>query len=659
MVRGYGSAVVRTRTKSRSNGGPPPAIAVERSSAVVAGRSPLDRFYLAVPVFCFLISTLILGYVSPGMQYDEAIFESAAVRLLAHPKRLPPSRQATLEIGGVHFPLMVLPYAGAMKDYLLIVPFALFGTQAPVGRAVAAVLGALGVAGFTFFLRRFVSAGWAVAGGVAVAVHPGWIHWILYDNGNLAFWMFSVGFVLAALWWYIERRTTGSAFLFGFAVGVAVWGRANFLWPLAAALVATAIVRPSLLRELIRSAAPISWGGIIGGLPLLIYEFKSGLGTLAFMSSSKDPRPLSALFSRRLVLLLDSALFDSDRRGIWGGPPVPGWQSWFVVTLIVAGVISCLVLRGNPRQTALRRICALTLVMVLAITLTSRLTISAHHIVPYTPLAALVIILAAHAVALRWPVTRPAFWGAGALFLTLAMLWNVRSGVGLRKTGGVGFWSDSINAVAARIGNERDVKALDWGFASSLYVLSRGQITARELFWSATDLGPTPSLSWFDEITGGGTYLLHSPERTTQRFGATTRGFLTAVGGRAVETVLIREKSGADYAILHKVAGTESVVTQSEGPRILWAQPNPIQVCDGTGLGVAQISWATPVAAVELRVGSSTGTLFTIGSGSGTARTDKWVADGTTFFLLQRDAQKPAPDTLATLTVRVSERGCN
>src|SRR5688572_23366948 len=121
MVRGYGSAVVRTRTKSRSNVGPPPSVAVERSSAVVAGRSPLDRFYLAVPVFCFLISTLILGYVSPGMQYDEAIFESAAVRLLAHPKRLPPSRQATLEIGGVHFPLMVLPYAGAMKDYLLIV----------------------------------------------------------------------------------------------------------------------------------------------------------------------------------------------------------------------------------------------------------------------------------------------------------------------------------------------------------------------------------------------------------------------------------------------------------------------------------------------------------------------------------------------------------
>src|SRR5688572_22280574 len=128
MLRGYGSAMGKARRNGTSTVVPPPSVTDEVAYEQRAERTGLERFYRVIPVLSFLFSTLILGYVSPGMQYDEAIFESGAVRLLAQPTRLPPSRPATLKIGSVYLPLMVLPYAGAMKDYLVLLPFALFGT---------------------------------------------------------------------------------------------------------------------------------------------------------------------------------------------------------------------------------------------------------------------------------------------------------------------------------------------------------------------------------------------------------------------------------------------------------------------------------------------------------------------------------------------------
>jgi|GEM_PF-1312137 len=88
----------------------------------------------------------------------------------------------------------------------------------------------------------------------------------------------------------------------------------------------------------------------------------------------------------------------------------------------------------------------------------------------------------------------------------------------------------------------------------------------------------------------------------------------------------------------------------------LWAEPNPVVVCDGTGTGVTRIAWRVPKGGlVEVRVGSPAGTLFTRQSGSaGAATTGKWVRDGTIFVLL--DAQ--SRETLATLTVRVTSAGC-
>ena len=93
------------------------------------------------------------------------------------------------------------------------------------------------------------------------------------------------------------------------------------------------------------------------------------------------------------------------------------------------------------------------------------------------------------------------------------------------------------------------------------------------------------------------------------------------------------------------------------------ADPNPIQVCDGSGLGVTTLGFtAEGVTAVEVRIGSPKGIggVLAHGNPNGTAKTGKWVNDGLTFYLQDAsEGRTPTPDnTLATVTVKVTTAGC-
>ncbi len=92
------------------------------------------------------------------------------------------------------------------------------------------------------------------------------------------------------------------------------------------------------------------------------------------------------------------------------------------------------------------------------------------------------------------------------------------------------------------------------------------------------------------------------------------------------------------------------------------ADPNPIRVCDGTGLGVTTLSWKTEVAkTVEVRMGSFSGDLLAHKGSEGTKTTGKWVGDGEVFYLQDASGGKTPSleNTLAMVEVAVSEKGCS
>ena len=89
------------------------------------------------------------------------------------------------------------------------------------------------------------------------------------------------------------------------------------------------------------------------------------------------------------------------------------------------------------------------------------------------------------------------------------------------------------------------------------------------------------------------------------------------------------------------------------------ANPNPIKINDGSGLGLTTLSWKTDAILVEVHVGAPDGPLFSSSGGSGSAATEKWVSDGMVFYLqdVSDGLLLSSENTLAKLTVNVIDVG--
>lgn len=93
---------------------------------------------------------------------------------------------------------------------------------------------------------------------------------------------------------------------------------------------------------------------------------------------------------------------------------------------------------------------------------------------------------------------------------------------------------------------------------------------------------------------------------------------------------------------------------------VIWAEPNPLQVCDSPWLGETVVHWrASPTTdTVEIQVeapdGSVQRSVFATGGAMGEAKTPKWVGDGLQFHLVD----KATGETLASTRIDVLRTGC-
>ncbi len=128
---------------------------------------------------------------------------------------------------------------------------------------------------------------------------------------------------------------------------------------------------------------------------------------------------------------------------------------------------------------------------------------------------------------------------------------------------------------------------------------------------------------------------------TTNANTATTTASPAAAQPGSETTAPTKSKSGA--------TGTISV------------SPNPIKVCDGSGMGVATISWTLAgTTLADVRIGSPDGILFVQAGAPGSKATGKWVGNGSIFYL--QDVSKGLPptadNTIAKVTANVTSAGC-
>jgi hypothetical protein len=562
-------------------------------------------------VILYLVLAIVLALQSPGLQYDEALMAHGAVHILtgmgeptfAH------DRGSWVNLGSRWFPLMVIPYVGATKHYLLLVPFALFGPQVLILRLLSAMLAAFGIWGLSGLLRQEVGALPAAAMALVLAVHPAYLQQTVFDSTGVSMWMGSLGLVCLALARYLRRPAMGAAFMLGIACGFAVWARLNFIWFLGAGATAALLVSGRRAVKLPRHILPVVVGGIVGGAPVVAYEFLSRFATLRFMNAYGLKDPLAKLLPVRFFQFSELLVSDGELRAIWAGPPIPDWQR-LVFSLVLLGsiVVALLVKDGEAERAARwRRGFALALLLFVGVMVTSSMNVLQHHLVTALPLAIGVAVLAFQAIVSRLRLWRYVAAVVGAFCISVMVYWDVSAVLGLQRTGGVNYWSDAIFTVADTVVRkhvDQPVKVLDWGLGNNLYVLGRGQIRVQELFWGATVEGTASGERWSDLIARGGVFLTGGDRSLKGAFAPALEGFREALvrTGAAYQVTLFRERGGAVFAELVEVAGAASSHDQAiRGKAGLRTAPSDTHQGSSTPLPWPwQIPARSPAPSVEL-----------------------------------------------------------
>jgi len=509
---------------------------------------------LIAAVLTYIAVSLYVGPSLPGLQFDEAIYEHGAVALMTGDRDLDFGREdrSWVNIGGHPIPFMVISYAGAAKFYLLILPYWIFGTAPVVGRIVSMLLGALGIFGIGRALQVQVSDSVGAAVALALAIHPEYVTWVLYDNAGTALWMANCGLTALAMSRFASRPSRPSAFFLGFAIGFAIWGRANFLWIIGGIVVGALFVFRDFVRRGVRFLPAITAGGIIGSAPLIVFELRTGFSTLRVPAST---RPLD-LIPQRLQYVLESLTFDFERIGIWGGLAVPRWQLYAFGAVVVAPFALLLSLRASDRPVRLGKLAVIAALIAYGWATATPLGVMPHHYAALLPLPVIAVAMAATWLARSGAIGRIVVAAFCVAYATFAITCIRSAHEGLASTRGVGMWSDAISDVSntlLRQSDGRTVNILDWGLGNNLYVLTRGRVPFQELFWRADEHVVFGGIPWSDVVRAGGLFLLNAPNNT--HFPQSSAGFQRALAetGAKYSMRSFHQANGAEYARLYDV----------------------------------------------------------------------------------------------------------
>jgi hypothetical protein len=484
---------------------------------------------------------ILLIAQNPGLQYDEALLVLGSVHLLTSSRELtlPHDPNTWACVMDRCFPLMTVRYVGAIKEYICLPLFALFGASPWLLRLVSTALGAFGIWGIGRLAAAHIGGGIAAATAFIIAMHPAYVDLTVFDNGTVSIWMAAMGGLCLTLSRYLHRRDARCAMLLGIAAGMGVWARANFVWLLAAALGAAAIV---LRRRLLVPFA--HWrtgfaGGLIGGFPFLLYQVISRGGTFEAIGMFTTEESVATTLLKRAVLFSETLITDREHRAMWGGGSAPVWQSWVFATVTLAACVICLWKRG-----VWGRAVASTFALLGALLFSSRLLVSEHHLIALIPLAALI-------TAIGFARLRMFAIPVAALYIGCAVYWQVAAVRGLARTGGVGQWSDAIFSVTSHLEQHHraaETKILDWGLQNSIFVLSEGSVRSREIFADSTAERSGLGRPWIEEVRAGGVFLLNAPGNRHMP-GAST-AFLQALAqaGPNLKRRSFMQRNGAPYA---------------------------------------------------------------------------------------------------------------
>jgi 4-amino-4-deoxy-L-arabinose transferase-like glycosyltransferase len=518
-------------------------------------RSWQQRWPLAAAIALYWILGIGAIVQKPGLQYDEAQLVAGAVHMRhsAGPFDEYPQPHSWVCPMGRCIPLMSATYVGAVKEYVALPLFALFGPRAPFVRLASLILSTFAIWGIYALAAEFFSAVVAAAAAFIIAINPAFLTMTVFDNNAIGAVMAGLGLTCFCLAVYRRQSSFWAAFALGLALGFAVWARANIAWIWIAGFAAVAIVLGRRILLPAKHWIAILLGGLTGGSPFLMYQWFSNDATWKVQHDLSTAQPWSTLLPYRLHLFAEMLLSEGEHRGMWAGPPLPHWQLWLFPILVTGACAVCLFppTVTRPACRLFSRALALTFAIGAAFFFFSRLPIAEHHFVLLLPLGAVMVATGFSLLIARCRWARAFAAGTLVVYVSSAAYWQVASIRGLRATGGIGAWSDAVVPLAGYLDQNyrgREIQYLDWGLRYNVYVLADGRLKGRDIYAPSSEDRSLQGRPWIDEIRDGGVFVVSGTGN--RAFANPTNGFLRALADARprMRVESVAQRNGEPYA---------------------------------------------------------------------------------------------------------------
>jgi Dolichyl-phosphate-mannose-protein mannosyltransferase len=294
---------------------------------------------LAIAAACVFILIATYRINLPGLYMDEVDFVNAA-------QGAPDNTMIHMRLGSV--PLFIMPYLGALKAWLYVPVFRLFGVSVLTIRLPAILLAAITLLIFYQLMRAKLGAVWAIIPLWIMAVDPANLFPSRLDWGPTVLMHFFQAAILALWLSYRGRPKVWKLVLICICAGLGFFDKFNFIWLILAFVLGVSLCDPDSLKNLWISSSRFSrWTAVIGfliGLGAMLFFI---LSVLHLRAASLPPMNLQAKWDGlRSFLSGDAVAYLLFENSSWVISFVP---FWLIVTDCCL-VLACLFFLGQNAE---------------------------------------------------------------------------------------------------------------------------------------------------------------------------------------------------------------------------------------------------------------------------------------------------------------------
>ncbi len=446
----------------------------------------------------------------PGLYYDEAVFAGLAKDFVTghvHGQHIP--NHETITLFGRPFPFFVQSYLGALKSWMLIPAFYLFGPTFAVLRATTLFWAQLALLFLMLGAWRWLGLGTAIIAGALLAFDPNFFFLSLLDWGVAipSFLCRCACFCFAIRW--SQQHKLRDAFLVGLFAGLGFFNKVDYAvllvsvgiagfccyWRQIWALLRT---RPHLIA-LACLGFFLGAGAMVVKVPGILSSAASGQYATGPGEFSEKLHTLIAMYdgSYFLRLLTVGGVFEKMHQ-----KPAAMHSALGLILIVACAVLGAMAIGHNRNRKITRAagFLALSLALTTLGVFLVPLSVRIHHAILVFPFPQLIIAAAAMFVWDRTSSPRTsrviqALILTGLLLLLGSQLRAIRKTQQvILETGGRGRWSESLNQFCRENADRSDltIVSLDWGFNEQLMFLTDGPQLS-EPFWGFNQtLPPLP-----------------------------------------------------------------------------------------------------------------------------------------------------------------------